>query len=200
MIRLLIFSLFFLSSYSLYLDLWPGDLRCIGQELDQLERVVFAFSASSKVKDPNQKVTVKVSDPEEEDIVFDKLPITGKMKEFEHNVVERGVHEMCFELHEGKTPVRIFLHADYQLDASRQVNKEEVPQLIKAVQLIESKVKEISIEIDHARLQEAALNAAGELTSSRLEWFSLLSILILLGTATWQILYLRSFFTSKKLL
>lgn len=175
-------------------------MQCIGQELDQLERVVFAFSATSKVKDPNQRITVKVGDPDEEDIVFDKLPITGKMKEFEHTVAQRGVHEMCFELHDGKTPVRIFVHVEYKPDTSRTVNKEEVPQLVKSVQLIESKIKEILIEIDHAKRQEAYLNAAGEATANRLEWFSLLSIVVLLGTATWQILYLRSFFTAKKLI
>lgn len=96
--------------------------------------------------------------------------------------------------------MRIFLHVEYKPETSRQVNKEEVPQLVKSVQLIESKIKEISIEIDHARAQEASLNAAGEATANRLEMFSWLSILVLLGTAVWQIWYLRSFFTSKKLL
>jgi p24 family protein delta-1 len=80
------------------------------------------------------------------------------------------------------------------------LNKDEVPQLVKSVQLIESKIKEINIEIEHAKLQEAALNKAGEDTASRLEMFSWLSIVVLLGTAIWQIIYLRTFFTSKKLL
>jgi hypothetical protein len=141
-----------------------------------------------------------VADPDEEDIVFDKLPISGKMKEFEHEVEQRGVHEMCLELQGGLTPVHIFLHVEYRPPSSRQVNKEEVPQLLKSVQLIESKVKEISLEVEHARRQEAALNIAGEATNSRLEMFSALSIWVLLGTAIWQVVYLRAFFASKKLL
>lgn len=35
-------------------------IQCIGQELDQLEPVIFAASASSKVKDPKQKLTLTV--------------------------------------------------------------------------------------------------------------------------------------------
>lgn len=34
--------------------------QCIGQELDRLETVVFAASASSKTKDAKQKLTLKV--------------------------------------------------------------------------------------------------------------------------------------------
>jgi hypothetical protein len=32
------------------------------------------------------------------------------------------------------------------------------------------------------------------------QWFSFLSIIILLATSLWQIIYLRTFFASKKLL
>ena len=40
----------------------------------------------------------------------------------------------------------------------------------------------------------------GERTSTRIQWFSILSIAVLLVTSIWQIIYLRRFFTSKKLL
>ena len=35
---------------SLSIHLSPGDMRCIGQELDQLDYAVFALSATSKVR------------------------------------------------------------------------------------------------------------------------------------------------------
>lgn len=56
------------------------------------------------------------------------------------------------------------------------------------------------MEIEHARMQEVFLKAAGEQTSSRIQWFSVMSIAILLVTALVQIIYLRRFFASKKLL
>ena len=39
-----------------------------------------------------------------------------------------------------------------------------------------------------------------EATTRSVQWFSFLSIVILLATAFWQIVYLRTFFASKKLL
>lgn len=167
---------------------------------------------------------------------FDKLPINNKVKEFTYKLNQRGLYEMCFELHDGKTPVRVFFHVNYKplnadgSDSSRVVNKDEVPTLQQDLQLIERKLKDISIEIEHAKRQESYLNTATgkistislllylftqsltlflpffflfdyvETTQSRLEWFSLMSIVILLGMSVWQIVYLRSFFTAKKLL
>lgn len=97
----LVVSFLILSSNALYMDLYPGDLRCVGEELDQLETAVFAMSASSHVRDPQQKITAKIRDPDEEDIFFDKIPINNKMKEFHHKLVQRGLYELCFELHDG---------------------------------------------------------------------------------------------------
>ncbi|RYH29274.1 emp24/gp25L/p24 family protein [archaeon] len=102
--------------------------------------------------------------------------------------------------HLGKTPVRIFLHVEYRPLSSRTVNRDEVPTLVRSVQMIESKVKDIILEIEHAKKQEAMLNAAGEVTTNRLKLFSVMSMAVLLGMAVWQVCYLRSFFTSKKLL
>jgi tetrahydromethanopterin S-methyltransferase subunit B len=108
----------------------------------------------------------QITDPDEEDIFYDKIPISGKIKEFQHIIEARGVYEMCFELHDGKTPVRVFFHVDYKpvaldgKDLSRVVSKEDVPSLINDLQAIDRKIKEISTEIEHAKRQEAYLNKA----------------------------------------
>lgn len=66
----------------------------------------------------------------------------------------------------GKTPVRVFFHVDYKVlsedgkDLSRQLSKDDVPSLQSELQSIERKIKEISLEIDHAKRQEAFLNEA----------------------------------------
>jgi len=39
-----------------------------------------------------------------------------------------------------------------------------------------------------------------EQTSDRIQWFGILSIFVLLTISCWQVLYLRHFFTTKKLL
>jgi len=194
------FLVFLSISDSLQIDLYPGQEQCIGEELDQLENAVFATSAVSKVKDPKQKVTVTVTDPEEEYVLQEKISIGAKLKEISHKIETRGLYEMCFELHGGKAPVRIFFHTQYRADSSRKVKEDELPTLEKQLQEVQAKIDEISREIEHTRRQEMTLKEAGETISSRIQWFSALSIIVLLSTSIWQIIYLRNFFTSKKLL
>lgn len=45
-------------------------------------------------------------------------------------------------------------------DLSRQLSKDDVPSLQSELQSIERKIKEISLEIDHAKRQETFLNEA----------------------------------------
>ena len=64
----------------------------------------------------------------------------------------------------------------------------------------EDSLNEIGKELDFARRQEALLRTTGETTSSRIEWLGFLSIIVLTVVSFWQVLYLRYFFASKKLL
>jgi hypothetical protein len=189
-----------LTANSLQIDLFPGKEQCIGQELDQLENAVFAISAVAKVKDPKQKVALTVTDPEEEYLLQEIISIGAKLKESNHQIESRGLYELCFALHGGKTPVRIFFHVEYRADSSRKVKEDELPTLERQLLEVQTKIDEISKEIEHTRKQEMSLKEAGETISSRIQWFSALSIIVLLSTSIWQIIYLRNFFSSKKLL
>lgn len=67
-----------------------------------------------KVKDSSQKVFVTITNPDEATVHEDKLIIGAKRKEVEIKVESVGMHEMCFELNGGKTPVRILFHIEYR--------------------------------------------------------------------------------------
>lgn len=174
--------------------------------MDQLENAVFAFSASSTYKDPRQRVYITVVDPDGNQVIEQKLSIGSKLRETQHKIKLGGLYEMCFELKEGKTPVRVFFHVDYKplsadgKDNSRKVGKDDMSNLDLQLQSVDTRLKEISLEIEHARIQENLLKAAVESTAESVWWFSILSIVILLSASIWQIIYLRSFFVSKKLL
>jgi len=64
----------------------------------------------------------------------------------------------------------------------------------------EEAIADISNEVDYARRQEIELRTSGEVTSDRIQWFGILSIFVLLSVSMWQVIYLRHFFTTKKLL
>ncbi|RLN36580.1 hypothetical protein BBJ28_00021817, partial [Nothophytophthora sp. Chile5] len=52
----------------------------------------------------------------------------------------------------------------------------------------------------YMREREAAMRDTNESTNSRVLWFSFFSIVVLLGMGVWQVLYLKKFFKSKKLI
>merc|ERR1712157_654229 len=54
------------------------------------------------------------------------------------------------------------------------------------------------LEVELKRLEE--MRDTNESTNSRVLYFSIFSMCCLLGLATWQVLYLRKYFKSKKLI
>ena len=167
-----------------------------------------------------------ISDPEGTTLWSEELKVNNK-KEYKTTVIEvRGVYELCFEV-TGHSSIRVTFNVDFKnkgniyalllyillllfiiifiatrqyADPSKKVAAEELPQLEVQLKLAEDALNQISNEIDFARRQESLLREAGERTSTRIQWFSILSIAVLLVTSIWQIVYLRRFFTSKKLL
>jgi emp24/gp25L/p24 family/GOLD len=106
-------------------------------------------------------------------------------------------------------PVRVYFGVDAKpkaanaktrADPSKRVVKEDIPTLESQLLAAEEILSDISNEIEFARKQEIVLKEAADVTASRIEWFSIFSIVILFVTSVWQILYLRYFFSSKKLI
>lgn len=82
-----------------------------------------------------------------------------------------------------------------QLDEAAKLKPLEV-ELKRLEDLSESIVKDFSF----MRVREEEMRDTNESTNSRVLYFSVFSMLCLLGLASWQVIYLRSFFKSKKLI
>lgn len=64
----------------------------------------------------------------------------------------------------GIVPVRVFFHVDYKPKSSvegRKVGKDDMNTLSSQLEVLGSRIKAISQEIDHARRQEIAMKEAG---------------------------------------
>lgn len=207
-----LFIVFFVFNLNaIQLDLEPGEMKCVGQELDQEDSAVFVFGGNTITKKKvvtSQKLTVVVNDGDEKEILNERILIGNRPKEFHIDIETRGVHEMCFELEGGNTPIRAFFHVDFKSKSAEAIEiakknalgKHDIPQLELQLISAESLLTEISKEIDFARRQENILKEAGDAMTSRIQRFGTLSICILLLTSLWQLIYLRRFFSSKKLL
>jgi len=207
--------LFFVTNtLALQMDVFPGEMRCIGQEMDQEDVALFVLSATHLKKNSKevQSLMATITDPEGDPLLDNvKLIIGARPTENRKNIEVRGVYEMCFELIGGTIPVRVFFHVDFKsrdaegegaaaLENFRKVGKNDLPSLETHLKSAEVSMAEIIKEIEFAKEQEILLKAANDMTTSRIQWFGILSIAILFLTSLWQLVYLRSFFASKKLL
>jgi len=213
------FWLFFLAlsfvhfaNAAMQIEVFPSEMRCVGQELDEEDQALFALSAASvhRTTKDGQKQTLlaTITDPEGGTIISnEKIAIGARPREIKETIGVRGVYELCFELQGGTTPVRAFFHIDFKsvnapgsLESVRKVTKGDIPSLEQHLKTAEMSMNDISKEIEFARQQELSLKEAQDVTTERIQWFGILSMAILLGTSLYQLLYLRSFFASKKLL
>ena len=95
----------------------------------------------------------------------------------------------------GTTPVRVFFHVDYKPNGSdsRKVGKEDMSTLEKQLELMGSRIKDISTEIEHARRQEIAMKESGGKTLCVVDMTSTVynNILYLYVHCTVLLLYCR---------
>ena len=95
----------------------------------------------------------------------------------------------------GTTPVRVFFHVDYKPNGSdsRKVGKEDMSTLEKQLELMGSRIKDISTEIEHARRQEIAMKESGGKTLCVVDMTSTVynNILYLYVYCTVLLLYCR---------
>ena len=197
---------------AMQMEVFPAEMRCVGQELDEEDTALFALSAATvhrSGKDgQKQQLLATITDPEGGTIISnEKIAIGARPREIKEKISVRGVYELCFELQGGTTPVRAFFHIDFKsrdapgsLESVRKVGKDDIPSLEQHLKAAETSMTDISREIEFARQQELSLKEAQDITSERIQWFGVLSMAILVATSLYQLLYLRSFFASKKLL
>ncbi len=192
----------------------PDEERCIGQQLDEEDAALFSFSAANphdstmKLK-PQLYATIK--DPDDE-LLLTRESVTLGARSKDHKIDKikvRGVHNLCFTVENSEKPVTVsFLidfigheHAAELLGSTAsRVEKGDISMLEANLKQAEETLESISDEIEFAKKQEQALKEAGELANTRIEMFSYFSMAVLLVTSVYQLLYLRSFFRSKKLL
>lgn len=196
------------------IDVNPDEERCLGQQLDEEDAALFSYSAANP-HDSTMKMKpllyVSIKDPDDEVLLSRELVILGaRTKDHKIDKIKvRGVHNLCFTVENSEKPVTVSFLIDFMgqehaaellgSTASR-VAKGDISMLEANLKQAEETLESISDEIEFAKKQEQALKEAGDLANTRIEIFSYFSMAVLLVTSVYQLLYLRSFFRSKKLL
>merc|ERR1711997_1217330 len=117
------------------------------------------------------------------------------------------VYEICFlsRVPGGMKAMRheVFLQTKHGVEAKSYEGLADANKL-KPLEIELKRLEDLSESIvqdfAHMRQREEEMRDTNESTNSRVLYFSIFSMCCLLGLATWQVLYLRKYFKSKKLI
>jgi len=186
---------------SLMFHLQPTGQKCLREEIHKDVLVSGDFEITEI---PGQTIDLHVIDSKGGTLWKKDHAEKGR---FTFTTDEYEVYEICFS---SKVPhgsrgfqQEVYLNTKHGVEAKSYEGLDEAAKLkpleveLKRLEdLSESIVKDFSF----MRLREEQMRDTNESTNSRVLYFSVFSMLCLLGLATWQVIYLRSFFKSKKLI
>lgn len=182
-------------------NLEPNTQKCLKEELQQNIAVIGEFEVSEA---PGQKIDYVVTDSKGH--ILDNRQDISKGK-FSFNTESYDTYEICFTSH--VPPNQRGITQEVSLVTKHGIETKNYDTYGEAAQLkpIEKELKRLedlsnAIVQDFAimRKREEEMRDTNESTNSRVLYFSIFSMCCLLGLATWQVLYLRTYFKAKKLI
>uniref|UniRef100_A0A7S2V9A1 GOLD domain-containing protein n=1 Tax=Fibrocapsa japonica TaxID=94617 RepID=A0A7S2V9A1_9STRA len=192
------------------LDLEPGEERCIGQEVGDNAATTFSMHVVPSREDEKglskneayekpARVQATVRNPWKKRLFRRELLFSPATTVYEPKKVDAGLHTICFQNYNDSPRRRISLEVEVA-DTKVARIKDHLAPVERSFKRTETALKSINNEMDYMRAREARMAATSESTARRIQWFSFLSIFILLAVCAVQIFYLKRFFLSKKLL
>ncbi|XP_028136722.1 transmembrane emp24 domain-containing protein bai [Diabrotica virgifera virgifera] len=182
-------------------NLKPNSRKCLREELQQNIPVVGEFDVSEA---PGQTVNYVVTDSKGHILAKREAISKGK---FSFNTESFDTYEICFisqvAPHIAGVTQEVSLITKHGIETKNYDTYGEAAQL-KPIEKELKRLEDLSDAIvqDFAimRKREEEMRDTNESTNSRVLYFSIFSLCCLMGLATWQVLYLRTYFKAKKLI
>mmetsp|Transcript_27545 Transcript_27545/g.53974 ORF Transcript_27545/g.53974 Transcript_27545/m.53974 type:complete len:214 (+) Transcript_27545:44-685(+) len=190
----------------LFFELKPGAQgECFKAKPGKSHRLVGSFEADG----PREGVVVKLTDPSEKQLWHSQ----ESSARFDIEVEDEGSHMLCFGSTVSESQVVSFhfrveeeqlgegqiLDASKGSDAHHQfVTKEHTDKVGELVQKLEYKAADILDQQQYAITREAVHRETAESTNSRVMWWTLAEVVVLVTLALFQVYYLKAFFEVKQ--
>lgn len=197
-----VFSIF-TPSHAVQFDVRRRTEKCLTDEVGEGSLVVIHYNVIGTAKGKSD-VSIMITDPLNKYLKQDSNIDTSSddTHKFSFHADVAGSYSVCF-FNANEKPVRVMLdfkHGVEAKDYAEVAKREHLMPVEKELRKMEDTVDEIHREMLYMREREAAMRSTNESTNSRVMWFSLASIVVLIGMGVWQVLYLKKFFKSKKLI
>jgi len=187
----------------------PADgSRCIKEEAHKDVLVVGEFTVENIPE--SHEVDILVKDTKDQTLFSKEKAETGK---FAFTLDDYDMFSICFHGKRvdgqgaGRTPPIDELSV--KLSVKRGIEAKSYNDLAKAEKLkpmelelkkLEDLAEAIVSDFAYMKSREKLMRDTNESTNSRVLWFSIFSMAVLLGLALWQVFYLKRFFKAKKLI
>jgi len=201
---LLITSALLLCVSAINFKLTPENTRCIKEEAHKDVLVVGEFEIANL--ETSQEVDITVKDTKEHLLFSKEKAEKGK---FAFTLDDYDMFSICFtskRLPNSKTPP---IDLEIKLSVKRGIEAKSYSDIAKAEKLkpmelelkkLEDLAEAIVSDFAYMKSREKMMRDTNESTNSRVLWFSIFSMAVLLGLALWQVFYLKRFFKAKKLI
>lgn len=210
--RLLFVALcLFASAQALHFYLRTGETRCFYEDLPSHTLVVgkvdaYEFDDHKNDYFKNSKLRLKISVDETFDNDHRVVDQTSSPSgDFTFTSLDSGEHKFCLspvysDGTHGKAH-RIFFDiaigsADDYVDSK---SSKKVDGLTLQIQSLNRKLQEINFEQEQMREREAVFRDQSESTNSRVVWWSIVQLIVLVGTCAYQMRHLKGFFVKQKI-
>ncbi|KAG0345085.1 vesicle coat component [Podila humilis] len=181
---------------------------CISHFVDDETQVVVKVRAGPG---SNQKISLEVSDDSvHQNQLYRKDSLTEELQRGAFLTKQAGDIIACFSnvLSNGVHPDPKYSRSvdiDFEIgaetiDYAKLAEKEKLKPMEVELRKLEDMVKEILENMEHLQSREEKMRNTNESTNARVQWFSTLTMVILVTLGLWQIFYLKRFFRKKRLI
>lgn len=174
----------------------PESSRCIAEELPERALLTGDYSIEPTVGFEGH---IKVLGPLDS-ILFEKT--TADPHHFAVTSVSSGIHKICFyNAGNIRRKVTVAMRKGLEVDEhSAMARKDDVAQIEKQLDKMREMAVQIKEEMIYMRGREEEMRDTNESTNTRVLWFNIMTLSILVVMGLWQIHYLKRFFQMKKLI
>lgn len=188
---------------SIRFDLQPNSRKCLKEEMRKNLLAVGEYEVSSLA---GTVVDFQITDSKGHTALM-RAGVDGKGK-FAVTSDEDDIYDFCFTYTSSPHTSHQLLPREVNLDVRLGVEakqydpatKDKLQKLETDLTKLEDLTNSVIEDFAHLKRREGEMQDTNASTSNRIFWQTVISLFVVLGLAGWQIIYLRQFFRSKKLI
>lgn len=202
-LAILVVVCIFSSATSIRFDLQPNSKKCLKEEMRKNLLAVGEYEVSSLA---GTNVDLHITDSKGHTALL-RTNVDGKGK-FAVTSDEDDIYDFCFSYTSSPHASHQLLPREVNLDVRLGVeakqydsgSTDKLQKLETDLAKLEDLTNSIIEDFAHLKKRESEMQDTNASTSNRIFWQTVVSIIVVVGLACWQVLYLRQFFRLRRLI